>query len=87
MTTQKNNFVIDPSATLIEWLRLIGPLLTEGMGGLFSERDDNLLGIKAVLDLGCGPGDWVISVASALAQSWLHKRPHESARDRPQRRY
>lgn len=65
MTTQKNNFVIDPSATLIEWLRLIGPLLTEGMGGLFSERDDNLLGIKAVLDLGCGPGDWVISVAKA----------------------
>ena len=65
MTTHKNNFVIDPSATLIEWLRLIGPLLTEGMGGLFSERSDNLLGIKTVLDLGCGPGDWVISVAKA----------------------
>jgi ubiquinone/menaquinone biosynthesis C-methylase UbiE len=61
--SQPTEFVIDPSPTLIEWLRLIGPLLTEGTGGLFAERDDRLLGIKRILDLGCGPGDWPLSVA------------------------
>ncbi len=58
-----NRFVIEESATEVEWLRLIGPLLTEGMGGLFSERD-NLSGIKDILDLGCGPGEWVLAVAA-----------------------
>ncbi len=66
MTTNQpspeNRFVIDESPTEIEWLRLIGPLLTEGMGGLFSERA-NLIGINDILDIGCGPGDWVLSVA------------------------
>ncbi len=66
MTTNQpspgNRFVIDESPTEIEWLRLIGPLLTEGMGGLFSERA-NLFGINDILDIGCGPGDWVLSVA------------------------
>lgn len=64
LTPQPNGFVIEQSPTLIEWLRLIGPLLTVGTGGLFSERDDKLLGINRILDLGCGPGDWVLSVAS-----------------------
>jgi ubiquinone/menaquinone biosynthesis C-methylase UbiE len=66
MTTNQpspgNRFVIDESPTEIEWLRLIGPLLTEGMGGLFSERA-NLFGINDILDIGCGPGDWVLAVA------------------------
>src|SRR5271157_4228469 len=57
-----NRFVIDESPTEVEWLRLIGPLLTEGMGGLFSERT-NLFGINDILDIGCGPGEWVLSVA------------------------
>ncbi len=61
-----NRFVIQESATEVEWLRLIGPLLTEGMGGLFSERDDDLSGIHSILDLGCGPGDWALSVAAAF---------------------
>jgi ubiquinone/menaquinone biosynthesis C-methylase UbiE len=66
MTTNEsspgNRFVIDESPTEVEWLRLIGPLLTEGMGGLFSERT-NLFGINDILDIGCGPGEWVLSVA------------------------
>src|SRR5947209_2275598 len=64
MTTDRfeNRFVIDESATEVEWLRLFGPLATEGMGGLFPERSD-LSGIHKVLDLGCGPGEWVLSLA------------------------
>jgi len=66
MTTNQsspgNRFVIDESPTEVEWLRLIGPLLTEGTGGLFSERA-NLFGINDILDIGCGPGEWVLSVA------------------------
>lgn len=58
----KNRFVIDESPTEVEWLRLFGPLATEGMGGLFPERSD-LSGIHKVLDLGCGPGEWVLSLA------------------------
>src|SRR6266566_3835308 len=68
MTTNQpspgNRFVIDESATEIEWLRLIGPLLTEGTGGLLAERA-NLFGINDILDIGCGPGDWVLAVAAA----------------------
>ncbi len=68
MTTNQpspeNRFVIDESPTEIEWLRLIGPLLTEGTGGLLSERA-NLFGINDILDIGCGPGDWVLAVAAA----------------------
>lgn len=58
----ENRFVIDESPTEIDWLRLNGPLFTEGMGGLFPERS-NLLGINRILDLGCGPGDWTLAVA------------------------
>jgi ubiquinone/menaquinone biosynthesis C-methylase UbiE len=58
----ENRFVIDESPTEIDWLRLNGPLFTEGMGGLFPERS-NLFGINRILDLGCGPGDWTLAVA------------------------
>jgi ubiquinone/menaquinone biosynthesis C-methylase UbiE len=71
MTTNQsspgNRFVIDESPTEVEWLRLIGPLLTEGMGGLFSERT-NLFGINDILDIGCGPGEWVLSVAGTYPE-------------------
>jgi ubiquinone/menaquinone biosynthesis C-methylase UbiE len=64
MTTNSNKkgFVIAESQTEVEWLRLFGPLATEGMGGLFPERP-NLFGINRILDIGCGPGDWVLEVA------------------------
>src|SRR5258708_33749232 len=66
MTTDANNrFVIEESPTELEWLRLIGPLLTEGMGGLFSEYTHLPADITSILDIGCGPGDWVLSVAEA----------------------
>src|SRR5258708_16447797 len=66
MTTDPNNrFVIEESPTELEWLRLIGPLLTEGMGGLFSEYTHLPPDITSILDIGCGPGDWVLSAAEA----------------------
>jgi SAM-dependent methyltransferase len=57
-----NRFVISESPTEVEWLSLIGPLLNESMGGPLAERSD-FSGIKRILDLGCGPGSWVLEVA------------------------
>jgi tRNA G46 methylase TrmB len=37
-------------------------LLTQAMGGVLAEQTD-LSGIRHVLDLGCGPGGWILSVA------------------------
>lgn len=37
---------------------------TQAMGGLFSERGNDFTGIRRVLDIGCGPGGWVLGVAS-----------------------
>lgn len=39
-------------------------LITKGMGGLFQERSD-MHAIRSILDIGCGPGGWVIDVAFA----------------------
>ena len=50
-------------ARLLEQDRLI----TQGMGGLFSERSD-LSGIRRVLDTACGPGGWAREVALAYPQ-------------------
>src|SRR5207249_9393336 len=36
--------------------------ITEAMGGVFSERSD-IDAMHAILDLGCGPGQWVRDVA------------------------
>ncbi len=62
-TNFSRGFVISESPTEVEWLRLFGPLVTEGMGGLYPERAD-LFGINRILDIGCGPGDWTLSVAA-----------------------
>lgn len=39
-------------------------LLTKGMGGLFSERDD-ISTMHKILDIACGPGGWALEVAFA----------------------
>ncbi|MDQ2714219.1 MAG: methyltransferase domain-containing protein [Chloroflexota bacterium] len=39
-----------------------GRILTEGMGGVLLEQQD-LSGIRDILDLACGPGEWAMRVA------------------------
>ncbi len=60
----KNRFPIEESPTEMAWVQLIGPLVTAGLGGLFPERSDELPGIYTILDIGCGTGEWALSVAS-----------------------
>ncbi len=56
-------FVIDTeSGETMTWLLNLDKIFNSGMGGTLSERPD-LSGIKAILDLGCGPGGWVLEVA------------------------
>jgi len=64
MNTSKSEYVINieqpaETARLIEQSKLF----TSAMGGLFPEALD-LSGVRRVLDLGCGPGEWANAVAS-----------------------
>jgi ubiquinone/menaquinone biosynthesis C-methylase UbiE len=59
----ENPYVIDPD--LLEEMHrldLQGKLFTTAMGGLLTERPD-FTGLKRVLDLGCGPGEWALEAA------------------------
>lgn len=69
MTTSSENpegkirFVADTeSGETMTWLLNLDKIINNGMGGTLSERPD-LSGIEAVLDLGCGPGGWVMELA------------------------
>jgi ubiquinone/menaquinone biosynthesis C-methylase UbiE len=66
MPKEQNAYVMD-SESATEMARLINQdrVMTETMGGLFSERNGNLTGIQTILDIGCGPGGWVLDVARA----------------------
>jgi ubiquinone/menaquinone biosynthesis C-methylase UbiE len=56
-------FVADTeSGETMTWLLNFDKIINKGMGGTLSERPD-LSGMKAVLDLACGPGGWVLEVA------------------------
>lgn len=59
----ENTYVIDAESGA-EMARLIDQdhLITQAMGGLFSEREE-VSGLFDVLDIGCGPGGWVLDVA------------------------
>jgi len=58
----------DPE-NVAEMARLLGQdrLITQGMGGLFSERSD-LSAIHRILDIACGPGGWALEVASTYPE-------------------
>ncbi|QBD79915.1 methyltransferase domain-containing protein [Ktedonosporobacter rubrisoli] len=58
-----NTYVLDAEDPA-EVARLLDQdrILTESMGGLFSEQSD-LAEVVEVLDIGCGPGGWVHEVA------------------------
>jgi ubiquinone/menaquinone biosynthesis C-methylase UbiE len=56
-------FVADTeSGETMTWLLNADKILYNGMGGTLAERSD-FSGIKTILDLGCGPGGWVLEVA------------------------
>lgn len=60
---KKSTYILDSESTA-EMARLARQdrLITQGMGGLFPERDD-IAGIERILDIGCGPGGWALEVA------------------------
>lgn len=56
-------FVADTeSGETMTWLLNFDKIVNNGMGGTLAERPD-LSGMKAILDLACGPGGWVLDVA------------------------
>ena len=56
-------FVADTeSGETMTWLLNADKIITNGMGGTLAERPD-FSRIKSILDLGCGPGGWVLEVA------------------------
>ncbi len=61
----KNAYFIDAEDGA-EMARLLDQdmLVTRSMGGLFPERVDELDHIRTILDVACGPGGWVLRVAS-----------------------
>lgn len=59
----KNPYFADPeSGTETARLMLQDRLITQGMGGVFSERTD-VANMHNILDIGCGPGGWALDVA------------------------
>ena len=59
----QHTYIQDPeSATEMARLMLQDRLVTEGMHGVFPERS-SLEHIQTILDVGCGPGGWVLDVA------------------------
>lgn len=70
MAPSKNNYVFDGESPE-EMARLINQdqLLTRTMGGVFpSVSPSDISQIRHVLDLGCGPGGWVLDVAFEYPQ-------------------
>lgn len=63
---RKDTYLLDPeNAAEMARLEIQGQLLTRGMGGTMPEWGNCLpRGSVRVLDLGCGPGEWVRQVAS-----------------------
>ena len=60
----ENTYIIDTESAT-EMARLIDQsrCMNEAMGSLFPDKID-LSGIHTVLDVACGPGEWVQEVAS-----------------------
>lgn len=67
MSTSENNYVMG-SENAAEMARLINQdlVVTENMGGLLAELDDEeISAITDVLDIACGPGGWTLETARA----------------------
>lgn len=63
--TTGNGYVM-PTESAVETARLVlqGQALTQAMGGLLpSVEQTSIAHMQQVLDLACGPGEWVLAVA------------------------
>jgi SAM-dependent methyltransferase len=62
---RSDTYLLDPENTAeMTRLSIQDRLVTKSMGGTFSEQENQLPpDIKRVLDVGCGPGGWVMDVA------------------------
>lgn len=61
---EENPYIMDSeSATEMARLMSQNHVTTMALGGLFPERHDDLEGFDRILDIGCGPGGWVLDVA------------------------
>jgi len=81
----ENNYFIDAESAT-EMTRLINQdrLFTENMGGLFPERND-VSSMHDILDIACGPGGWVLEVATAFG-SGTNKQDKVDCEDQFQRK-
>src|SRR5258707_2066967 len=63
--SRQNTYLLDPeNAAEMASLEIQGSLLTRGMGGILPEMENRLPeGSLRVVDLACGPGEWVREVA------------------------
>ncbi len=68
---QTNTYIIDPE-NVLEMDRLIeqGHLITKGLGDAFSEGEE-IVSSRTILDIGCGPGEWIRYVAKKFPQKKL----------------
>ncbi|GAC1568808.1 MAG: hypothetical protein NVS3B14_19550 [Ktedonobacteraceae bacterium] len=66
---EENPYILD-SESATEMARLMGQdqATTMALGGLFPERHDDLEGFDNILDIGCGPGGWVLDIAQKYAK-------------------
>jgi ubiquinone/menaquinone biosynthesis C-methylase UbiE len=67
--SSENTYILDAENSA-EMARLMQQdrMITEGMGGLFPERDD-VSTMHDILDVACGPGGWVLDVAYAYPEA------------------
>lgn len=54
----------------LERLKIQGQLLTSSMGGVLPEQPDPHV-FRKILDIGCGPGDWIIETARTYPDTSL----------------
>ncbi len=68
-SSPRNTYVFNPESPT-EMARLINQdrMLTQSMGGPFSGISTTS-SLRTILDLGCGPGGWVLDAATALPQA------------------
>jgi ubiquinone/menaquinone biosynthesis C-methylase UbiE len=62
--TGRNVYFNDPESGA-EMARLIDQdrLITQGMGGPLPEHSNDFAGLHRILDIGCGPGGWLLDIA------------------------